>query len=145
MVELLYEAVGQLLHGLYPEYDIYKEYPERDFEPPAFVLTTTGGNTQKRLSDSSVDRGLDYQNYIINIFNFDVIQLAEATREIKLRLRRIDLGNGDVIKVVRRNSSINVSEGHASVSFTVLVSTTINYGDKPRMKNLDFKENVHGY
>lgn len=144
MVKDIFNAVGQFLYDLYPEWDIYKEYPKRDFEPPAFVLTTTGGNMVRRLSDETIDRGLDYQNFIINIFNFDIIELAEATRQIKMRLRRVHLENGDVIKVVRKNSSVNATEGHATVSFTVLVSETIEYGKKPAMERLNFKESVNG-
>lgn len=145
MVEEIFNGIGLFLEGLYPGYGIFKGYPKRDLEPPAFVITTTGGNMKKRLSDETIDRGLDYQNYIINIFNFDVTQLAEATREIKLRLNRLPLENGDYIKVVRRNSSVNFNDGHATVSFTVLVSETIKNGDKPRMENLDFKESLNGY
>lgn len=144
MIEQVFEAIGRFLNHHFPDYDIYSEYPNRDFDMPAFVIVTTGGNMVKRLSDRTIHRGIDYQNYIVNIFDMDLYSLAETTRELKVRLNRIDLENGDSFRVLRKNSSININEHHATVSFTIPVSEYMELEKLPRMTNLSFKENVNG-
>ena len=144
MLEQVYNALADFLNECYPDYDIYSEYPEQDFVPPAFVIVTTGGNMQRRISDDSIYRGIDYQNYIINIFDNNLFSLIETTRDLKVRLQTIDLANGESFRVTRKNSNINVSEKHGTVTFTIPVSVTMKLKELPKFQSFIFKENMNG-
>lgn len=144
MISQVYEAIADFLHTLYPEYDIYPEYPPNDFEPPAFVVMTTGGNMVRRLSDDTIHRGIDYQNYIIYVFNQDIFELVDITRDIKVRLQVLELKNGEAYRVMRKNSNVNTNEHTSSITFTIAVSEVMKYKEQPKFQRLSFEENFDG-
>lgn len=138
------KAIVKRLRELYPDYKVYPNYPESNFDMPCFVLRTTGGNLRKRITQDKQIRGISYERFTLEFYSLDVYELQKVSYELRLYLEEVETDDGVLYRCFNKNTMMALTENHVSLTFRIMTEPYIEKEPLPKMMSLDIGEEIYG-
>lgn len=139
----LMKALSKRLRELYPDYKVYAAYPESNFEMPCFVVRTTGGNLQRRITQDKSLRGLSNERFTLEFYSLDPYELQKVSYELRVYLDTVETDDGDLYRCYGKNTMMALTENHVSITFRMRTQPYIEKEPIPKMTELYHTENIY--
>lgn len=143
MIAQLLKALSKFLRKMYPEYPVYRQYPEEGLELPCFVVRSTGGNLKRRIRQTMSRRGISFERFTIEFYSLDITEITSMGYDLRILLDTIELDNGDLYRCYNKNAMVAISENHVSLTFNIRTLPYIEDEPLPLMENLDLDQRFY--
>lgn len=137
------KALSKFLRELYPDYPVYRQYPEEGFEMPCFVVRSTGGNLKRRIRQDKSRRGISFERFTIEFYSLDITEIVSMGYDLRILLDTIEVENGDLFRCYNKNAMVALTENHVSLTFNIRTTPYIDSEPLPRMTNLDLDQKLY--
>ena len=142
MIAQLMKALSKFLRGQFPNYPVYRQYPEEGFEMPCFVVRSTGGNLRRRIRQDKSRRGISFERFTIEFYSLDITEIVSMGYDLRILLDTIEVDNGDLYRCYNKNAMVALTENHVSLTFNIRTTPYIESEPLPKIETIDFKEEL---
>lgn len=137
MIQEILEGIARIIHIYFPNDHIYIEPVEQNLIEPCHVISRINGSTKRRIGGNRHSVEEDFQIAILAQTNAEIYERMET---LSLNLDLIPLNDSDILTYDMQET--NISDGQASLTFTVYRTMVKETEEIPKMETLSFNTEI---